>query len=60
MIYRSELFIFLGTENAVKIDDYITGENRLSSPWIFSELTFVRNVRRSARKFIVRSSESRC
>lgn len=58
MIDRSELFIFLGTENAVKIDDYITGENRLSSPWIFSELTFVKNVRQSMRRSIVLSNES--
>ncbi|MCQ0168308.1 hypothetical protein DN388_15240 [Pseudomonas sp. S12(2018)] len=58
MIKRSELFIFLGTENAIKIDDYMSGDGRLSSPWIFSELMFAKSVERSARKTFEESNES--
>lgn len=59
MIHRSELFIFLGTETSVKIDDYVSSHEQLSSPWIFSELTFVRNVERTLRKQITMGNESR-
>ncbi|MBJ2290548.1 toll/interleukin-1 receptor domain-containing protein [Pseudomonas sp. MF5691] len=58
MIARSELFIFLGSENAIKIDDYMSGEGRLSSPWIFSELTFAKSVKRSHRRVFSSSNES--
>lgn len=58
MIKRSELFIFLGTENAIKIDDYMSGEGRLSSPWIFSELTFAKSVKRSERITFQQANES--
>lgn len=58
MIKRSELFIFLGTENAIRIDDYISGEGRLSSPWIFSELTFAKCVKRSERRTFQQANES--
>lgn len=50
MIHRSELFIFLGTESSIKIDEYMSDAQRLSSPWIFSELMFAQNVTRTARK----------
>lgn len=50
MIHSSELFIFLGTESSIKIDDYMSDKERLSSPWIFSELMFAQNVKRTERK----------
>jgi hypothetical protein len=50
MIHRSELFIFLGTESSIKIDEYMSDAECLSSPWIFSELMFAQNVKRTARK----------
>ncbi|EJD6038041.1 toll/interleukin-1 receptor domain-containing protein [Morganella morganii] len=50
MIHRSELFVFLGTESSIKIDEYMSDTERLSSPWIFSELMFARNVKRTERK----------
>lgn len=58
MIERSELFMFLGTNSAIKIDDYMSGEGRLSSPWIFSELTFAKSVKRSDRRIFQRGNES--
>ncbi|HBQ1078698.1 TPA: hypothetical protein ACRRC6_004610 [Klebsiella pneumoniae] len=58
MIKRSELFMFLGTENAINIDDYMSGEGRLSSPWIFSELTFAKSVKRSERRTFQQGNES--
>lgn len=57
MINRSELFLFLGTDIAIKIDDYMSGEGRLASPWIFSEMMFAKNVKRSARKTYSKSNE---
>jgi hypothetical protein len=50
MIHRSELFIFLGTESSIKIDEYMSDTERLSSPWIFSELMFAQNVKRTERR----------
>ncbi|BBT66462.1 hypothetical protein WP8S18E04_18460 [Aeromonas caviae] len=50
MIHRSELFVFLGTESSIKIDEYMSDVERLSSPWIFSELMFAQNVERTERK----------
>lgn len=58
MIKRSELFMFLGTKSAIKIDDYMSGEGRLSSPWIFSELTFAKSVKRSDRRTFQQANES--
>lgn len=52
MIDRSELFIFLESENSVKIDDYINKSEYLSSPWIFSELAFAKRVQRKERRRI--------
>jgi hypothetical protein len=57
MIDRSELFIFLGSENSVKIDDYIKKSEYLSSPWIFSELAFAGRVQRKARRQISPGNE---
>lgn len=44
MIEKAELFIFLGTENSLTIEDSIENQTFLKSPWIFSELTFVNQV----------------
>lgn len=44
MIEKSELFIFLGTENSFTIEDSIENQEFLKSPWVFSELTFVNQV----------------
>lgn len=49
MIDNTELFIFLDTENStqeLKINELIHEEKGLSSPWIFSELSFAQQVRR--------------
>lgn len=58
MIHRSELFIFLGTENSIKIDEYMSDIERISSPWIFSEMMFAKNVKRSPRKQVFNANES--
>lgn len=57
MINESELFVFLGTENSVRFDEHVSKHKQLSSPWIFSELTFVKNVKRTPRKQRVISLE---
>ena len=49
MIDSTELFIFLDTENSTQkltINQLIHEEKGLSSPWIFSELSFAQQVRR--------------
>jgi|GEM_PF-1349571 len=49
MIDSTELFIFLDTENSTQkltINQLIHQEKGLSSPWIFSELSFAQQVRR--------------
>lgn len=49
MIDNTELFIFLDTENSTQkltINQLIHQEKGLSSPWIFSELSFAQQVRR--------------
>lgn len=58
MIDEAELFIFLETENSVKIENYFKDPSKLSSPWIFSELKFSERVRRTPRKTITSASES--
>lgn len=50
MIDRSELLIFLDTDQSVKVKDLMEGDEYLSSPWIFSELTFTKRARRTPRK----------
>lgn len=55
MIENSELFIFLGTENSLTIEDSIENQYYLRSPWIFSELTFVNQVVRFDKRFNLRS-----
>ncbi|WP_447650430.1 hypothetical protein [Pseudomonas abietaniphila] len=58
MIQRAELFIFLGTKSSIKLEDHISNHEQLSSPWIFSELTFVDNAKRTPRKQIVVTTEN--
>jgi hypothetical protein len=45
MIDRTELFVFLNTENSVPLKAY-EGSDRTFSPWIYSELQFSAMVRR--------------
>ena len=61
MIEKSELFIFLGTENSLTVEDSIENQEFLKSPWVFSELTFVNQVvrydnRKHLRPVIVKKS----
>lgn len=58
MIDRSELLIFLGTHNSVKMGAYMNEKKNLSSPWIFSELTFAKRVMRRPRKTLRKTFES--
>jgi len=63
MIEKSELFIFLGTESSLTIEDSIENQKFLKSPWIFSELTFVNQVcrydlRQNMRPIVVKKSLS--
>ena len=44
MIEKSELFIFLGTENSLTVEESIENQTFLKSPWVFSELNFVNQV----------------
>lgn len=37
MISKTELLLFLQTNNSVKIGEYVKDQSHLSSPWIFSE-----------------------
>ncbi|OYQ79403.1 hypothetical protein B9T19_06420 [Ignatzschineria sp. F8392] len=48
MIDQSELFLFLGSERAVKVKDVLNSPNKESvrSPWIYSELVFANQVQR--------------
>ncbi|GGK47986.1 hypothetical protein SAMN04490189_0055 [Pseudomonas koreensis] len=58
MIHKSELFIFLGTENSIRMNDYVADSEYLSSPWIFSELMFAKSVERTPRKRIFSANEN--
>jgi hypothetical protein len=44
MIQKAELFIFLGTEQSLTVEDSIENQQFLKSPWVFSELNFVNQV----------------
>ncbi|CAM4378984.1 hypothetical protein F901_00082 [Acinetobacter dispersus] len=57
MIDRFELFIFLGTENSMTIEESIEKQQKIISPWIFSELTFVNQVRRYDKRYDMRSKQ---
>lgn len=52
MIDRSELLIFLDTDDSVKIKDLMKGDKHLSSPWIFSELIFAKRTKRTHRQTV--------
>lgn len=51
MIDQSELYLFLGSETAVKIKDVINSSKKESvrSPWIYSELMFANQVQRKPK-----------
>lgn len=52
MISKTELLLFLQTNNSLKISNYISDKYYLSSPWIFSELTFASLCERTERRKI--------
>ena len=56
MIEKAELFILLGTENSTSLSQNIERQESLVSPWIFSELTFVNQVRRYDKRYRLRES----
>lgn len=57
MIEKSELFIFLGTENSISLKKSIEQQESLESPWLFSELAFVNQVRRYDKRQNLRQQE---
>lgn len=50
MIAKTELLLFVQTKNSLKISNYVTNNVYLSSPWIFSELTFAKLCERTPRR----------
>lgn len=58
MIDGSELFLFLSSDNSVSVEKYIKGDDYTYSPWLFSELTFAKRVRRTPRKTYSVSNEN--
>lgn len=50
MIARTELLLFLQTDNSIKIDEYVKDKTHLSSPWIFSELMFAKLGQKTKRR----------
>lgn len=57
MIQKSELFIFLGTEQSLTIEESIEEQQFLKSPWVFSELNFVNQVIRHDNRQHLRPRE---
>lgn len=57
-ISQCELFLFLHTENSLKMNSIYTSDEHIASPWIFSELSFARLCQRTPRKQYVLTSES--
>lgn len=49
-ISKSELFLFLHTENSLKLDSIYKGDEHIESPLIFSELNFAKLCERTPRK----------
>jgi hypothetical protein len=49
MIDRCELFLFLGTPNSVSVKNGIENQKSLKSPWIYSELSFLKHVRKKTK-----------
>lgn len=58
MIDKSELFLFLGTDNSTLVSEEFSGKKQLKSPWISSELMFAQRVRPSLRKQINYAGEA--
>jgi len=50
MIDKSELLVFLGTENSLSVQDVMGDDKYLSSPWIFSELIYAGRTKRTPRR----------
>lgn len=48
MINKSEIFLFLGTPKSISIQDGINNKKYIKSPWIYSELTYTKNVKRKS------------
>lgn len=46
MINKSEIFLFLGTPKSISIKEGIQNKKFIKSPWIYSELTYTKSVRR--------------
>jgi len=46
VINSCEVLLFLGTDNSINIQDLLTNQKYISSPWIFSELQFANLVKR--------------
>jgi len=49
-ISQCELFLFLHTENSLRMTSIYSGVQHIASPWIFSELTFAKLCQRTPRK----------
>ena len=49
MIDRCELFLFLGTPNSISVKNGIENQQSLRSPWLYSELSFLKHVRQKTR-----------
>ena len=61
MIDQSELFLFLGSETAVKVKDVVINspnKESVRSPWIYSELMFANQVHRREKNRIQVAMES--
>lgn len=49
-ISQCELFLFLHTDNSIKMTSIYSRDQHIASPWIFSELSFAKLCQRSSRK----------
>ena len=49
MIDRCELFLFLGTPNSISVKNGIENQQSLKSPWLYSELSFLKHVRQKTK-----------
>jgi hypothetical protein len=53
MISNTELLLFLQTNHSLQISEYVEDSTYLSSPWLFSELSFARLCERKPRRQVV-------
>ena len=56
VIDSCELLLFLGTDNSINIQNLLTENKYISSPWIFSELQFANLVKRNVPNRFLRPS----